>query len=218
MLTLNEKKQLESIKQYMETILSQDRTGHAIDHIVRVVDHAQNIANTQSCDLFIVLASAYLHDVVDDKIVENTAYAYKELETFLVKIGVSQEKIQHIFSVISNISYSKQLFATAKTPLSLEAKIVQDADRLDALGAMGIIRTIYYGGVKKHPIYQAATTVREFKTKVEYRQGTTVIHHFYEKLLKIYEGLHTPYAKEIGKERHEFLITFLQQFHQEWID
>jgi len=217
MLTISEKKQLESIKQYMKAILRHDQTGHSIDHIIRVVAHANSIAKTQSCDLFVVLASAYLHDVVDDKIVENPADAYEELEHFLINIEVSKEKIIHIFAVISNISYSKELLETA-TPLSQEAKIVQDADRLDALGVMGIIRTIYYGGVKGHPIYQASIPVREFQTKEEYRQGSTVINHFYEKLLKIYEGLHTSYAKEIGKERHEFLLTFLQQFYQEWID
>lgn len=216
MLSSNEKEQLEEIEAYTIKILSGDKTGHDMDHIYRVVRLTEQLALVESCSLFIVKAGAFLHDVIDDKLIKDEKEAYQNVVSFLKKIEVDDSKIKQILHVIANSSFSKQVLQDKDSRLSIEAKIVQDADRLDAMGAIGVVRAAYYGGSKGHKIHEPERRVQQLETKEAYRKGSTVINHFYEKLLKLQDGLHTDQAKKIGKKRHDFLLLFLEEFLEEW--
>lgn len=209
------KEQLAEIKNYGLSALASDQTGHGADHIQRVAAIAEEILKTEpEADSFIALSAAYLHDTIDDKVTADPQAAADQLATFLTELDVPQEKIQAIFAIIDNMSYSKEL--SGKMELSLEGKIVQDADRIDALGAIGILRTSYFGGGHGHPIHDPNMPPKTFKDKEDYRKGTTVINHFYEKLFLLSETMNTEYGKKEAKRREAFMKEFLDEFYREW--
>lgn len=212
---MNQQEQLQQIAAFTTTVLAKDASGHSMDHIERVVKMAKRLAESEDCDHFLVIASAYLHDVTDDKLVPDVAKARDELATFLESITVPPEQIAEIFYIIDHVSFSASI---GKEPeeLTIEAQIVQDADRLDAIGATGIGRTFYYGGHTGHKIYDPEISPRELKTKEEYRVNETVINHFYEKLLLLSGRLNTSLAREIGEERQAVMEAFLAAFMKEW--
>lgn len=210
-------KKIDLIKNYVQAIMAKDQSGHGMDHINRVVRLAKKIAGTENCDHFIVVAAAYLHDTVDDKVISDSKKAYQQLNDFLNSLDISIVQTQQIIHIIKNMSFSQEVSGKAEK-LGIEGQIVQDADRLDAMGAIGITRTIYYGGHKGNRIYDPEVLPRTFLSKAEYREESTVINHFYEKIILLYERLNTEYAKEIGKERHKFLEAFLKEFMEEWND
>ncbi len=211
-----EEKQLEKIKVYAENVLLNDKTGHNMDHIYRVVNLARKIQEVEGGDLFTVLAGAYLHDVMDDKLVESPEQARVELTEFLKEVGLEKAKVTHLFEVIDNVSFSHQLEKTGETSLSLEAMIVQDADRLDAIGAIGIGRTFYYGGRKGHEMHNPAMPPRDNMTKEDYRVNETVINHFYEKLFKLKGMMNTEKAIELAERRHALMEQFVADFLEDW--
>lgn len=208
--------QLAQIKAYAEKALSDDLTGHDMNHINRVVKSAKKIQLVEGGDLFLILAGAYLHDVMDDKLVENPAKARVLLAGFLQEINLSTTQMAHLFEVIDNVSFSHGLEQTEAVDLSIEAKVVQDADRLDALGAIGIGRTFYYGGKKGHAMYDSQILPRENMTKEDYRVNQTVINHFYEKLFKLPSMLQTQTAKELAREKTDLMENFVAAFIDEW--
>lgn len=212
---MNQQEQLQQIAVFTTTVLAKDASGHSMDHIERVVKMAKRLAESEDCNHFLVIASAYLHDVTDDKLVPDVAKARAELATFLESIAVAPEQITEIFYIIDHVSFSASI---GKEPeeLTIEAQIVQDADRLDAIGATGIGRTFYYGGHTGHKIYDPEISPRELKTKEEYRVNETVINHFYEKLLLLSGRLNTSLAREIGEERQAVMEAFLAAFMKEW--
>ncbi|MEG0255489.1 MAG: HD domain-containing protein [Vagococcus sp.] len=209
------KNKLKEIKAYAEKILSNDKTGHDMDHIHRVVCQAQRIQKIEGGNLFIILAGAYLHDVMDDKLVSDPQEARNELGDFLDSIQLDKDEQQHLFEVIDNVSFSHQLENKTANDLTLEAKIVQDADRLDALGAIGIGRTFYYGGRKGHKMYDETILPRENMTKEDYRVNQTVINHFYEKLFKLKEMMQTKTGVEMAKKKTDFMVLFVENFIEE---
>lgn len=210
-----QKKQLEAIKKYAEKILQDDQTGHDMDHIHRVLNNAKKIQNIEGGDLFIVLAGAYLHDVMDDKLINDPKKARDELGHFLSDIELNEEK-EHLFEVIDNVSFSHQLEEKKQLDLSVEAKIVQDADRLDAIGAIGIGRTFYYGGKKGHKMYDKSVLPRNKMSKEDYRINQTVINHFYEKLFKLKDLMQTETGKQMAEKKTEFMKEFVDNFLEEY--
>lgn len=212
--------QLTQITQYMHQALATDHSGHSVDHIDRVVSLANKIlAQEPTADPFIVQAAALLHDVYDDKLFETPAEAVpakKMLADFLTSIAVTPDAQAQIFHIIDNMSWSKHLAGQA-APLDINGQIVQDADRLEAIGAIAIARTITYGAVKNRVLYDPAIPPRTIHDKTQYRQtdGTT-INHFYEKLLLIKDHLNTATARQIAESRHQFMRDFLAQFKAEW--
>lgn len=220
MIVFSEEPTLKAIDAYVIEKLGHDVTGHGTDHIARVVRLAQHLATTESCDQELVSAGAYLHDIFDDKLVSDPAAATKDLQLFLTKLGWSPTKIDELLTLIDGVSFSGQLFQSPANTLpepTIETKIVQDADRLDALGATGIARTFYYGGAKGHPLHDPTIPpIEAFQSKAHYRKGTTALNHFYEKLLRIQATLHTNEAKRIGQKRHDFMQQFLNQFLNEY--
>ena len=211
---MKQQEQLKAMEQYAKRVLSADTTGHDWSHIERVVNTTKTIAKAEEADLFICEAAALLHDVIDDKIVKDPIVALKELKKFLISIEVTPEQVEAIVSIITKMSFKNH---QEKQELSLEGKVVQDADRLDAIGAIGIARVMCYSGSTGRPIHKPEMKPRENLTPEEYRNGeSTAIMHFYEKLLKLKDMMNTKYGNELAKGRHEFLETYLEQFYAEW--
>ena len=211
---MKQQEQLEAMKQYAKRVLDSDTSGHDWSHIERVVNTTKTIAQEEGADLFICEAAALLHDVIDDKIVKDTAVALKELKHFLTSIELISEQIDAIESIITRMSFKNH---KEQQELSLEGKVVQDADRLDAIGAIGIARVMCYSGSTGRPIHRPELKPRDELTPEEYRNGeSTAIMHFYEKLLKLKDLMNTKYGNELAKGRHAFLEMYLEQFYEEW--
>lgn len=197
---------------WVKELLSRETTGHDWHHIRRVTDVAKKITIEENADLFVVTLAALFHDIADDKIMPSEEEGIQRIQEWLVQHGVNDSASAEIIEIIRTISFSK-----GETLRTKEAKIVQDADRLDAIGAIGVARTFQYAGAKGHAYYDPTLPVREKMTKEEYRSGkTSAIHHFYEKLLKLKDQLHTETARKMAEERHQFLQDFLDQFFKEW--
>ncbi|WP_273752196.1 HD domain-containing protein [Leuconostoc mesenteroides] len=211
--------QLEMINRYMKDALTKDNTGHSIDHINRVLALANKIlAHEKKADAFVVRAAALLHDVYDDKLYdsqEEILAAKNNMISFLLSIGVHPEMIEEITYIIDNMSWSKSLEGTQE--LNINGQIVQDADRLEAMGAIAITRAITYGAVKNRVLYDPEIQPHLPQNKTDYRnQKSTTINHFYEKLLLIQDKLNTDTARKISESRQQFMLSFLAQFKAEW--
>jgi uncharacterized protein len=201
-------------KEYVRQELQNDASGHDWWHIARVTDMAKKIAIEEKADLFICEMSALLHDIADEKLISSEAEGLKKVRTWLISIEVDPLSADKIIEIISTLSFKGGGQPEMKT---LEGKIVQDADRLDAIGAIGIARTFAYAGAKGELIYDPAIKPRESFTKEEYRNGkSTAINHFYEKLLKLKNGMNTNFAKKIAEERHHYMEEYLRVFFDEW--
>ena len=194
--------------------LIQDASGHDWYHIDRVRKLALHIAKQErKGDLFTIEMAALLHDIPDDKLNESEKDGQAKLDGWLERMKIDRDTAEHIQRIISTISFS----AGQENLPSIEASIVQDADRLDAIGAIGIARTFAYGGKKGQPMYDPEVEVRHDMTKEEYRNGkSSSVHHFYEKLLLLKDRLNTETARAIAKERHQYMVDFLQEFYKEW--
>ena len=215
-LTPQQQSTLENVKAFVKQKLSHDFSGHDMAHIERVVKLANKILNHQpQANAFIVLMSAYLHDVIDEKVIADVDNAINELQGYLRSLNLTTEEMHAIFDIIENMSYRKNL--SQKTTLSLEGQIVQDADRLDAIGAIGIGRTFYYGGNKHNIMHDPNILPRTKLNEDNYKQPNTVINHFYEKLFLLKDMMNTQTAKQIAEQRHEILVKFVKQFEQEWL-
>ncbi|GEP50082.1 phosphohydrolase [Flavobacterium noncentrifugens] len=190
--------------------------GHDWFHIERVLKNSENIAKSEDCNLEIVQLGALLHDIADSKFHNgDETIGPKVAREFLETQNADEETIQHVINIIENISYKGGNFE--KEFSSKELDIVQDADRLDALGAIGIARAFNYGGFKNRALYDPETTVNLNMSKEEYKsQVAPTINHFYEKLLLLKDLMNTQTGKQIALERHQYMEDFLDQFYAEW--
>ena len=190
--------------------------GHDWFHIERVYKNAELIANGENCDILIVQLGALLHDIADSKFHDgDETVGPKKARFFLESKNVSENTITHVVNIIENISF-KGGHETRKFS-SLELDIVQDADRLDAIGAIGIARTFNYGGFKNRSIYNPGIKPNLNMSKEEYKNSDApTINHFYEKLLLLKDKMNTKTGKEIANQRHDFMEVFLNQFYAEW--
>jgi uncharacterized protein len=206
---------IQAIQAFVKQKLANDFSGHDMAHIERVVRLAEQILQHEpKANAFIVIVSAYLHDVIDEKVVADVNQAVIELRDYLILQALTDNEIKMIFDIIENMSYRKNL--NQKKELSLEGQIVQDADRLDALGAIGIGRTFYYGGNKHNIMYDPNISPRMALDEDNYKRPNTVINHFYEKLLLLKDMMNTQTAKKLAEPRHQFLVQFIEQFEKEW--
>lgn len=209
---------LTAVRDFAKSKMRNDETGHGYDHIVRVVGLADRlVAENPTADRLLTLTAAYLHDVIDEKLVADPKVASAEVSDFLTTQGFKPAQQATIFLIMDNMSFHKTLDGTAK-PLPLEGQIVQDADRLDAIGAIGIARAIYFGGHFGEKIYDPAVAPRTQMTHAEYRNlgNETVINHFYEKLLTLKDLMNTTAAKTLAKQRQQVMLDFLAEFKAEW--
>ncbi|MBB4806216.1 uncharacterized protein HNP38_001488 [Chryseobacterium defluvii] len=190
--------------------------GHDWFHIERVWKLSKKIAETESCNEEVVELSALLHDIADPKFHNgDETLALKISREFLESQDASEEIIDQVLFVIRNISFKNRGEVPEHQPLEL--KIVQDADRLDAIGAIGVARTFNFGGFKNNLMYHPDIKPKLDMSKEEYKKsdGTTV-NHFYEKLLLLKDLMNTEKGKKIAGERHVFMQHFLDQFYKEW--
>ena len=190
--------------------------GHDWWHVYRVWKNSIAIGKTEDCNKLIVELSALLHDIADPKFYNGDEnIGPQKAEEFLVSIGLSNEIIDRIIYIIRHVSF-KNTFDN-NTEKNNELNIVQDADRLDAIGAIGIARTFNYGGFKGNELYNPDIPPKNYKSKREYKSGNSpTLNHFYEKLLKLKGMMNTHTAIRIANNRHQFMETFLKQFYSEW--
>ena len=205
---------LEKTLSYIKDIFKNDYSGHDYYHTVRVYNLATSICNEENADLEIVQLASLLHDVDDYKLFGGNGSNYSNAKTFLKNNNIPDEKINLICDIIGSISFKG---TDSKVPENLEGKIVQDADRLDAIGAIGIARTFAYGGRKNRSMHVPNEKPRNDMNFEEYStlNGTT-INHFYEKLLNLKDLMNTDTAKKIAKARHKYMENFLSEFFDEW--
>jgi len=190
--------------------------GHDWFHIQRVYNNALNIANGEQCNLLIVQLGALLHDVADSKFHNGDETVGPRVATaFLESHGVDAETIAHVVAIIENISFKGGNFE--KKFSSIELDIVQDADRLDALGAIGIARTFNYGGFKNRPLYNPEIVPAVDMDKEQYKASASpTLNHFYEKLLLLKDRMNTETGRKLAEGRHKYMEGFLAQFYAEW--
>lgn len=190
--------------------------GHDWWHVYRVWKLARQIARREEADLFVVEMGALLHDIADFKFHNgDETIGPRKAREFLVSLGVEKEVISHVEKIIAHISFKgaahRQEFRSA------ELDVVQDADRLDAIGAIGIARTFNYGGHKGRSIYDPGIPPVQEMTKETYKKNTSpTINHFYEKLLLLKDRMNTRTGKELALERHRFMEQYLDRFYAEW--
>lgn len=191
-------------------------TGHDWFHIERVWKLSLKIAETEGGNREVVELAALLHDIADPKFHNgDETLALKISEEWMNSLKVPQDVVEQVLFIIKNISFKNRGESHEIPPIEL--KIVQDADRLDAIGAIGIARTFNFGGFKNNLMYHPEILPKLNMSKEEYKknQGTTV-NHFYEKLLLLKDLMNTDSAKKIASERHDFMLQFLEQFYKEW--
>ncbi|MCK5388177.1 MAG: HD domain-containing protein [Candidatus Izimaplasma sp.] len=191
---------IELIIIYVKKLLETETTGHDYFHADRVMKNALHIAKNYDVNLDIIKVSALTHDLIDRKVTDNISLAISLLEKELDNASCSEKDIEEIINIIKTISYSK-----GNIPISLEGKIVQDADRLDALGAIGIARTFAYGGKNERMIYNP-----------DKNDNMDSISHFYNKLLKLKDFMNTKEAKKIAENRTQYMNEYLNNFYNEW--
>jgi len=200
---------------YVRTTLQNAEGGHDWWHIHRVHTNAKLIAATEGCDLLTVELAALLHDIADSKFHNgDEEIGPKTAGDFLKSVGVDEQVIEHVQQIIRHISF-KSGFDKLNFQ-STELSIVQDADRLDAIGAIGIARTFSYGGFKGREIYNPEIPPNLNMTKEEYKNTTAPsLNHFYEKLLLLKDKMNTSTGKQLAEQRHTFMLAYLHQFYLE---
>lgn len=205
---------IQSAERLVRSTLKGDSSGHDWWHIHRVRKLAVDIGEKENCGLFVCELAALLHDLIDEKLVSNVSEAIADVKSWLAEQKVSKVEKEHIISIITNLSFK----GGKQKPLeTIEGKVVQDADRLDALGAIGIGRTFSYSGATGQLMFDPEIKVRNELTNEEYRTGkTTAINHFYEKLFKLSDLMNTETGKKVAEQRHLFMEQFIEQFYKEW--
>jgi uncharacterized protein len=213
---MNKTQIIDNTANFVKNTLANAEGGHDWFHIVRVWNNSKLISKNEDVDHFIVELGALLHDIADSKFHNgDETIGPKVARKFLESQQVEENVIIHIENIISNISYKGGIFKQTFT--SPELAIIQDADRLDAIGAIGVARCFNYGGFKNRPLYDPEILPNLQQTKEEYKNSTAPsINHFYEKLLLLKDKMNTTAGKKIAEERHKFMETYLAQFYNEW--
>ncbi|WP_434793494.1 putative protein YedJ [Terrisporobacter petrolearius] len=202
---------LKETKSFVKDKLYKEGSGHDWFHIKRVYNLAAYICEKEGGDKFIIKMASLLHDIDDWKFSNNN----KTTESFLESICVDEESIYKIMNIITTMSYKGGVVNSYQN--NLEGKIVQDADRLDAMGAIGIARAFTYGGSKNILMYNPHIKPKNFQNLDEVKNlDNHTINHFYEKLLKLKDLINTDTAKQIAEERHRFMEIYLDEFYYEW--
>lgn len=201
---------------FVKKTLANAEAGHDWFHIERVYKTAQNINKKENGDELVVAFAALLHDIADPKFNDgDETLGPKMAAAFLQSIHVDQAIIDHVKLIIENMSFKNSFDQNVFT--SKEMQIVQDADRLDAIGAIGIARAFTYGGFKNRVLYDPAIKPEQHLSKETYKNTTApTINHFYEKLLLLKDLMNTAAGKAIAEERHQFMLLYLKHFYSEW--
>lgn len=212
---MNEAIWIAKAEEFVKEQLGQDTTGHDWWHTHRVRNTACEIAKIEHADVFICTMAALLHDVADEKLNPSKEAGLLKVHTWLTDNLADEMRIHHIMMIIETMSFSG---GGGQPMQTLEGQVVQDADRLDALGAIGIARTFIFSGAKGRPAYDPEVPPRDETLQKEYRDYSkgTAVNHFYEKLLKLKFLMNTDYGRKLAEERHDFMLSYLDQFYKEW--
>ncbi|WP_299798439.1 HD domain-containing protein [uncultured Maribacter sp.] len=207
---------------FVKETLQNAEGGHDWFHIQRVFNNSMLIAKDEDdLNLLVVSLGALLHDIADAKFNDgDESLGPKMAENFLLSLGVPKRTINHVTNIIKYSSFKASLTdgkMKKKLFSSKELKVVQDADRLDAIGAIGIARAFNYGGFKNRTLYDPSIPPNLEMSKEEYKKSEApTLNHFYEKLLLLKDKMNTETGKRLAEERHQYMIDFLEQFYQEW--
>ena len=213
---MNKKQIIDNTIVFVKETLINAEGGHDWFHIERVYKNSLLIAQSEEVDVFVVSLGALLHDIADSKFHNgDETVGPKVAGEFLQSQQVAADVIEHVVQIINNISFKGG--KVARTFSSKELDVVQDADRLDAIGAIGIARTFNYGGFKNRAIYNPDIAPDLHMTKEEYKKSTApTINHFYEKLLLLKDKMNTETGKQLAEQRHKYMELYLEQFYKEW--
>lgn len=204
---------------FVKETLSGAEGGHDWFHIQRVFKNTLFIAKEEKVDVLVVSLAALLHDIADAKFNDGDEHIGPEMaQRFLGELGVKKKTITHVVKIIKNMSYKNSLEKKRGRKFrSKELEVVQDADRLDAMGAIGIARAFNYGGFKNREIYNPDIAPNLQMTKAQYKKSKTpTLNHFYEKLLLLKDKMNTDTGKKLAEERHQYMMDYLKQFYREW--
>lgn len=213
---MNHQEIIDQTVNFVKETLANAEGGHDWWHIYRVWQLAKKIASIEKTNLLVVELGALLHDIADAKFNDgDESIGPKKTREFLKSISIEEEIITHVENIIQHISFKGGNFEQAFN--STELAVVQDADRLDAMGAIGIARTFNYGGFKNRAIYNPNIQPNLNMSKEEYKNSTApTINHFYEKLLLLKDRMNTATGKAMAKHRHNYMEQFLEEFYNEW--
>ena len=213
---MNKKQIIDNTIVFVKETLINAEGGHDWFHIERVYKNSLLIAQSEEVDVFVVSLGALLHDIADSKFHNgDETVGPKVAGEFLQSQQVAADVIEHVVQIINNISFKGG--KVTRTFSSKELDVVQDADRLDAIGAIGIARTFNYGGFKNRAIYNPDIAPDLHMTKEEYKKSTApTINHFYEKLLLLKDKMNTETGKQLAEQRHKYMELYLEQFYKEW--
>jgi uncharacterized protein len=208
---------LKRTREYVKKIMSDEATGHDWYHIERVIRNARLIGKKEKADLFIIELAALLHDIADWKFHKDPNAGVKLTRSWLTKLKVDKKINDQVCYIVQNISFKGG--ANNHRMTTVEGKVVQDADRLDALGAIGIARAFAYGGYKGKPIHDpkiAIMTIKDSGDLQKYKDKGTTINHFYEKILWLADLMNTKTGYKLAIKREQYVKNFLKQFYKEW--
>ena len=208
---------VEETIEFVKETLQDAEGGHDWFHIQRVFKTSLLIAKDE-ITILVVSLGALLHDIADAKFHNGDETVGPKLaKAFLTSLQIDDSVIKHVIQIIENISFKKSLEKGLPKFNSIELQVIQDADRLDAIGAIGIARAFNYGGFKNRALYNPDIAPNLKMTKEEYKKSSApTINHFYEKLLLLKDKMNTKTGKKLAEERHQFMMTFLAQFYSEW--
>jgi uncharacterized protein len=215
---MNQEKIIANTISFVKQELKNAEGGHDWFHIERVFKNTLLISKDEKVNVFTVSLAALLHDIADPKFYNgDETIGPRVASEFLKKQKVSSSIIEHVVNIIQHISYKNSFDKASKKFTSIELKVVQDADRLDAIGAIGIARCFNYGGFKNRSLYDPEIIPNLNMTKEDYKKTTApTINHFYEKLLLLTAQMNTASGKKIAAQRHDFMEIYLTQFYDEW--
>jgi uncharacterized protein len=203
------------VAKYVRQRFLAEGTGHDWYHIERVFKLSRRIAKQEGGDLYVVSLGSLLHDIADSKFHHGDfTIGGKITRRLLKRFGVDAHAVEKVAYIVDHISFKKT--GRKKNMQTLEGKIVQDADRLDALGAIGIARAFAYGGFRRRPIFNPAVQPNKKMTIVQAKAGESTIHHFYEKVLHLQKLMNTKTGRRLAKQGNAFIEIYLKQFFREW--
>lgn len=215
---MNDAEIIEETIAFVKETLKGAEGGHDWFHIQRVFNNTLLIAKDEQVDVLVVSLAALLHDIADAKFHDgDESVGPRVAKEFLQSLEIDKKVIAHVVNIIKHISFKNSLGKKKKTFDSKELQVVQDADRLDAIGAIGIARTFNYGGFKGRELYNPAVAPKVDMTKEAYKKSNgPTINHFYEKLLLLKDKMNTDTGKKLAEKRHQFMLDYLEQFYKEW--
>ena len=215
---MNAEECIAKTKVFVKQQLEGAESGHDWSHIERVYKNSMRIAETEKVDELIVALGALLHDIADSKFNNGDEEIGPEMaEEFLNTLDLDVKTIDSVVDIVRNISFKNSLSEEHHGVKTMELQVVQDADRLDAIGAIGIARAFNYGGYKNRPLYNPDISPNLQMTKEEYKRSQNpTINHFYEKLLLLRDQMNTRTGRAMAEERHKFMLEFIERFKSEW--